>query len=153
MSKGFAVSYKMRPVADILKRLGMDKDGDVQKQLTNIVNRRMTRYMPASTQAVLSTKKKHIISQTEIQVDGPYARVHYRGKVMVNAKTGKGPALIPGVGYRYKEGTILKATDRDMNYDTSNNPKAGPNWDERLVDAEGDAIVADLQKYVDGRGK
>ena len=44
---------------------------------------------------------------------GPYARYLYHGNKMVNAKTGKGPALIRDkngniVGYRYRKDTKLK---------------------------------------------
>ena len=82
---------------------------------------------------------------------GPYARFLYYGKVMVNAKTGKGPAFIPGVGYRYRKGTVLRATDRDLNYDTTKNQQAGPFWDRRMMAAEKDQIAHDLQAYINRR--
>ena len=34
----------------------------------------------------------------------------FYGKVMVNSKTGKGPALIPGVGYRFPKDSTLMPT-------------------------------------------
>ena len=67
---------------------------------------------------------------------------------MVNAATGKGPAYIPNVGYRYRKGTILKATDRPLTYTTSKNPNAGPYWGRRLMAEEGDAMLQDLKNYV-----
>lgn len=146
------IKVDMKPVSSILTRIGVDKDGDVQMQTTRIINKRLTRYMPYRT-GVLATKLKYIKSPTEIEVIGPYARYQYYGKVMVNAKTGKGPALIPGVGYRYKEGTVLKATDRDLQYDTTKHPEAGPFWDRRMMAAEKDAIVADIQEYIRRKGK
>lgn len=146
------IKVEMKPVNTILTRLGVDKTGDVQMQVTRIVNQRITRYMPYRTGA-LATKLKYIKSPTEIEVLGPYARMQYLGKVMVNAATGKGPMNIPGVGLRYRKGTILKATDRDLQYDTSKNPRAGPYWDRRMMAAEGDQIVAELQAYVDRRKK
>lgn len=44
---------------------------------------------------------------------GPYALYLYKGNKMVNAKTGKGPALVRDtngniIGYRYRKGTKLK---------------------------------------------
>lgn len=146
------IKVEMMPVNTILVRLGVDKTGDVQKQVTMIINKRITRYMPFRTGA-LSTKLKYVKSPTEIEVAAPYARVMYYGKVMVNSKTGKGPALIPGVGYRYKKGTVLKATDRDLIYDTTKNPQAGPLWDRRMMASEKDAIVSDIQAYVRRKGK
>lgn len=145
------IRVNMKTVNTIVNRLGLGKTGDVQMQLTRIVNQRITRYMPFRTGA-LSTKLKYIKSPTEIEVLGPYARYQYYGKVMVNAKTGKGPALIPGVGYRYKEGTVLKATERDLDQKTgTKNDRAGPFWDRRMMAAEGKQIVREIQTYVDRR--
>lgn len=146
------VKVEMKPVDTILTRLGVNKTGDVQMQLTRIINKRITRYMPFRTGA-LATKLKYITSPTEITVIAPYARYQYYGKAMVNAKTGKGPALIPGVGYRYRKGTMLKATDRDLEYDKTKNPEAGAFWDRRLMAAEKDAIAADIQAYIRRKGK
>lgn len=146
------IKVEMKPVGEILTRIGVNKTGDVQIQLTRIVNKRITRYMPFRTGA-LSTKLKYIKSPTEIEVSAPYARLMYYGKVMVNSKTGKGPGVIPGVGPRYRKGTILKVTDRDLKYDTTKHPDAGPFWDRRMMAAEKDAIVSDVQAYVRRRGK
>ena len=147
------VQVKTKPVNTILTRLGVDRTGDVQMQTTRIINQRITRYMPYRF-STLSTKLKYIKSPTEIEVLGPYARVQYYGKVMVNAATGKGPMNIPGVGLRYKRGTVLKVTDRDMQYDTTKNPKAGPFWDKRMMAEEGAQIAAEIQEYVNRkRGK
>lgn len=146
------IKVEMKPVGTILTRLGVNKTGDVQMQLTRIINKRITRYMPFRTGA-LSTKLKYIKSPTEIEIAAPYARYQYYGKVMVNSVTGKGPALIPGVGYRYREYTKLKATERDLNYDKTKHPEAGPYWDRRMMAAEKDAIAADVQAYVRRRGK
>lgn len=145
------IRVEMKPINTILTRLGVDKNGDVQKQATRIINRRITRYMPYRT-GVLATKLKFTAGSSEIVVLGPYARYQYYGKVMVNSKTGKGPALIPGVGYRYKKGTILKATNRELQYDKTKNPQAGPFWDRRLIANEGDAILAEIQEYIRIRG-
>lgn len=146
------IKVEMKPVNTILTRLGVNKTGNVQKFVTSTINRRITRYMPFRT-GVLATKSKYIKSPTEIEVLGPYARMQYYGKAMVNAKTGKGPMLIPDVGYRYKKGTVLKATDRDLKYDKTKNPQAGPFWDKRLMAAEGRQIVAEVQEYVNRRSK
>ena len=146
------IRVEMKPIATILTRLGVNKTGDVQMQLTRIINKRITRYMPFRSGA-LATKLKYIKSPTEIVVNAPYARYQYYGKVMVNAKTGKGPALIPDVGYRYKKGTVLKVTNRDLEHDKTKNPHAGPFWDKRMMSAEKGAIVSDIQAYVRRKGK
>lgn len=146
------VRVNMKPVNVILARIGVDKNGAVQKFVTDTINRRITRYMPASQSESMSTKLKHVKSPTEIEVLAPYACYQYYGKVMVNAKTGKGPAFIPGAGYRYKKGTILKATDRDLKYDKTKNAQAGPFWDRRMMAAESAQIAAEIQAFVNRRG-
>ena len=55
----------------------------------------------------------------------PFGRYLYHGKVMVDSKTGRGPAFIPNVGYRFREGATLVATDRPLTY---SNPNAKPEW-------------------------
>ena len=125
------VRVKMKPVNTILTRMGVKPDGDVQMFVTNTVNRRITRYMPFRSGA-LSTKLKHIKSATEIEVLGPYARYQYYGKVM--------------------EGPAPKAvTDRDLKYDKTKNPLAGPFWDRRLIANEGAQIAGEARRYVSGR--
>ena len=61
---------------------------------------------------------------------GPEGRYLYMGKVMVDAKTGKGPMNIPGVGLRYKKGTKLKATERELDFKNSklHNPDVQKEW-------------------------
>lgn len=145
------IKVEMKSVDTILTRIGVDKNGDVQMQVTRIINNRITKYMPFRT-GVLSTKLKRIKSPTEIEVAAPYALYIYYGKVMVNSKTGKGPAFIPGVGYRYRKGTVLKATERDLNYDLTKHPKAGPFWDRRMMASEAAQIAHDIQVYVNRRG-
>lgn len=141
------VKVKVKPVSKILKDHGLEKDGPVQDYWTSIVNKRITRYMPFKS-GVLATKLKFQASPSSIIVLGPYANYQYRGKVMVNANTGEGTAFIPGVGYRYKKGTVPKDTNRPLRYDKSKNPDAGPLWDERLVENEMDAMIADLKNYI-----
>ena len=59
---------------------------------------------------------------------GPEGRYLYMGKVMVDAKTGKGPMNIPGVGLRYKKGTKLKATERELDFNKLANPDVQKEW-------------------------
>lgn len=140
------IKVEMKPVNTILTNLGVNKTGRVQSFLTNTINRRITAYMPYRTN-FLSTKAKFIKSPTEIEVLAPYARVMYYPNVMVNAKTGKGPADIPGVGYRFPKGSVLKPSDRKWDYSTEHNPKAGPFWDKRLMAAERKSIAQEVQNF------
>lgn len=143
----FTVTYEMAPIQEMLKELGLNKDGAAQMELTRSVASRIGRYMPMRT-GDLVDHKIHIISPRSILIDGPYARYLYYGNVMVDAQTGKGPRKIPGIGLRWPKGAKLKATSRPLQYDKSKHPQAGPYWDRRLVAAERDAIVADVQDYI-----
>lgn len=136
--------------AVLADRKGFGPNGHVQAFHTANVNRRIGKYMPHLT-GVLETKLK-IARGTEIVVLGPYAKYQYYGKVMVDSVTGKGPVNIPDVGYRFRKGATLAVTDRNLEYTKTFNPQAGPFWDRALVAAEGTALVADIQRYLE-RGR
>ena len=128
---GGKIRMEMRPVNRIVSRLGIDPNGTVQRKITQNINHRITRYMPYLT-GTLATRLKRVASPTEIEVAGPYAKYQYYGKAMV----GKAPKRLTG---------------RALEYTKTKNAQAGPFWDRRLMAAEGDAIVADLQRDVRGR--
>ena len=145
------VKVDMVPVQQVMKRLGVTPDGDVQGFVTNMVNHRITRYMPFRSSALatktkvpgsehLSEAKKKITGPTEITVLGPYAHFQFMGKVWIYKPTGS--TWAPKYGAKVE-------TSRNLTYDKSKNPEAGPFWDRRLVAAEGAAMAADVQKYVD----
>lgn len=137
-----SIKVDMKPVSAVMDRLGVTARGDVQMQATRMVAQRITRYMPYRS-GVLSTKLKFIKSPTEIEVLGPYAHFQYEGKVWIYPPTGSTYAP----KYEKKE-----KTDRDLDQKTgAKNDRAGPHWDRRLIAAEGDAMRADLQAYVDRR--
>lgn len=150
---GTEIAVSMKELNQILKDKGMDKAGDVQQFHTQNVLRRIKKYMPFVTGATYKITRIHTdIKKPEIVTDVPYGKYLFYGKVMVNAKTGKGPALIPGVGYRHKKDSVLKATDRPLEYTKTKNPSAGPRWDRALSAAEGEAMAADLQRYINRKG-
>lgn len=138
---------------EILKRKGLDINGDVQRYHTANVLRRIVRYMPYRTGATIKIMQiQSPVNLPFINLATPYARYLHEGKVMVNAKTGKGPPYIPNIGYRWHRGTQLRATDRPLTYTTEKNPEAGPHWGERLKAAESEAMLNDLKNYVKWRG-
>ena len=154
---GTIAELEMHSVDRILKDKGLDPGGDVQVFHTQNVLRRIIKYMPFKTGMTI----KVTVAQTDVRkpyiiTNTPYARYLYHGKVMVNSKTGKGPANIPGVGPRYRKGTTLKPTNRKLEYNKAKNSLAGsfagPYWDRRLKAAEGKALAADLQRYIDWKG-
>lgn len=152
-SDGTTIALSMKELNQILKDKGLDESGDVQQFHTQNVLRRIKKYMPFLTGATYKiTAIQTDIRKPMIVTDVPYGKYLFYGKVMVNAKTGKGPALIPGVGYRYKKGTILKETGRPLEYTRTKNPAAGPRWDKALSAAEGAAMAADVERYLKRKG-
>ena len=83
------------------------------------------RFVPALTESF--NNRSHTIGN-RIVYPGPYGHYLHEGKVMVNAKTGKGPMYIPEVGYRWPKGAILRRTDRDLTFNTSVHPDAQSHW-------------------------
>ncbi len=141
------VKVQLNSVSKIIRDKGLDSNGKVQLFHTENINRRIGRYMQHLT-GMMETKMKRIASPTAIEVVGPQVVVMYYGVKMVNAKTGKGPAHIPGVGYRFPKGSTLRPTNIPMHFTKIYNPKAGPFWDRRLVAAERKQIAAETTGYL-----
>lgn len=144
---GTKIKIEMPSVSALCKKKGIDPNGHVQLKFTSVINRRIGEYMPHLT-GTLETKLKYIASPTEIVVNAPYARYQYYGVKMVDSVTGKGPAKIPNVGYRFRKGATLRPTNIPLNYTKTFNPKAGPYWDRRLMAEETDDIENEMQNYL-----
>lgn len=82
-------------------------------------------FVPALTGSL--SERTHL-EGSDIVYPGPYARYLYYGKAMVDAETGKGPAYIPGVGFRFRRGATLVATDRDLKFNKGMHPLATSHW-------------------------
>ncbi len=124
------VKVNMKPVKAILKAKGLTVEGDVQRFHTANVLRRIVKFMPYRTGALIKqTQISSPISEPQILVPGPTAKYLYYGKVMVGSPP-------------------KQTTDRDLKYTKTKNPQAGPFWDRALVAAEQRALQADLQRYV-----
>ncbi len=147
------VRVDMRPVKQIMARLGIDAKGDVQRSHTANVLRRIQRYMPYRSGATIRLMiVQSPVDEPFIHVNVPYARMLYHGKVMVDPKTGAAGFLTSN-GWRSRRGVDKVASGRDIQYDRSKNPRAGPFWDRRLAAAEGAVLSAELQAYVRRRAR
>ncbi|WP_312282056.1 minor capsid protein [Oscillibacter sp.] len=135
------VKVNMKPVNTILTRLGVDKNGDVQRFVTNTISNRLYKYIPK--RGGVLEKSKYITSPTEIEVIQPYATFQYYGNVMVGTHSRSAWA---------KKDEPKEVIDKKLTYDTSKKPLAGPKWDKRMMANEKDAIAADVQDHVN-RGK
>ena len=145
------IRVNMKPAGAVMNELGVTARGDVQKFHTANVRRRIQKYMPYRSGATI----KLMVFQSPaddpfIHVDVPYARMLYYGKVMVDPKTHAAGSLTEN-GWRSRKDVKKIVSGRDINYDKTKNPPAGPFWDRRLISEEGPAMQADLQEYVNRR--
>ena len=151
LPSGTVAYLEMNPVGKILKDKGLDANGDAQKFHTANVLKRIKRYMPfVSGMTYKVTVAQTDISRPYIITDTPYAKYLFYGKVMVDPKTGAA-GFMTSEGWRSRKGCVKVLTDRDLQYNRTKNPNAGPRWDRALSAAEGKAMAADLQRYLKKR--
>ncbi len=144
------VSVNMKPINQILKAKGLTAGGDVQRFHTQNVLRRIVKYMPRRTGATIKlTVAQSPISKPYIVTDAPYARFLYYGKLMVDPVTGAAGFLDADGQWKSRRNVPKVKSNRPITYTRTKNPQAGPFWDRHLVAAEGKALQADLQRYVD----
>lgn len=145
------IKVNMVPVQKTLDGLGVTARGDVQRFHTANVRRRIQKYMPYRSGAAIKLMiVQSPVDDPFIHVDAPFARMLYHGKVMVDPKT-KAAGFLTENGWRSRKNVKKVVSSRDIAYDKTKNPQAGPLWDRRLVAAEGAAMQQDLQNYVDRR--
>ncbi len=146
---GTIAYLEMNSVVQILKDKGLDPAGDVQRFHTANVLRRIKRYMPfVSGMTYKVTVAQTDISRPEIVTDTPYGKYLFHGKVMIDPKINAAGFMTPE-GWRSRKNSVKVRTSRDLVYNRKKNPQAGPRWDKALSAAEGAAMAADLQRYID----
>lgn len=147
------IKADLAPVGGIVNRLGVTARGDVQRFHTANTLRRIQRYLPYRTGATIKLMiARSPVDEPFIHVDAPYARMLYYGRVMVDPGTGAAGFLTAN-GWRSRKGVRKVAGNRDIQYDKTKNPRAGPFWDKALMAAEGKQMAAELQDYVNRRGR
>lgn len=137
------IKVNMKPAGTVMKKLGVDSGGAVQQFHTANVLKRIQRFMPKNTGETI----KIMVAQTDIRkplilLNVPYGQFLYNGKLMVGDETGSPWAR------KYETKHVVEVP---LQYNHSKNPLVGPFWDKRLVQAEGKAMEADLQRFIDRR--
>lgn len=130
----------MKPTSQIIARLGLEPNGQVQKFFTNTCYRYMDKYVPM--------KNGDLRTNVDIQADkiiyeSPYARYMYYGKKMV-MPNGKSAFYSPNYGFWSEKGGKKTVTDEDLIYHT---PGTGPYWDKKMVANEIDDVIKEVQSY------
>ena len=148
---GTVAYLEMNSVGQILKDKGLNETGNVQQFHTANVLRRIKRYMPfVSGMTYKVTVAQTDIKKPEIVTNTPYAKYLFYGKVMIDPKLGVAGFMTPE-GWRSRKGCVKVRTGRDLQYNRTKNPQAGPRWDRALSANEGRAMAADLQRYLNRR--
>ena len=148
---GVSVMLDMKTLNELVRDKGLGTAGNAQMFHTQNVLRRIKRYMPFRTGATYKlTVLQTDIARPEIVTDVPYGQYLYRGKVMVDPRTGTAGFLTPE-GWRSRKGCVKVKTDRNITYTRTKNPRAGAFWDRTLSAFEGKSMAADLQRYINRR--
>ena len=151
MPDGTTAELTMKDANQIIKDKGLAPDGDAQAFHTQNVLRRIKKYMPFVSGALYKmTQIQTDIRKPEIVTDAPQAKYLFYGKVMVDPKLGIAGFMTPE-GWRSRKGSVKVLTGRDLEYTKTKNPMAGPRWDRALSAAEGAALAADLQRFMNRR--
>lgn len=145
---GTKVTLEMKSVDQLVEDKGLDRAGDAQQFHTKNVLGRIKRYMPyVSGVTYKATVLQTDIRKPEIVTDTPYAHYLFIGEVYGPNIPIRENGIITG----WWSPPVKHPTGRKLEYDKTKNPQAGPRWDKALVAAEGDALRADLQRYIDRR--
>ena len=145
------VKLQLPTAAQLIRDKGLAPNGDVQRFHTQNVLKRIKRYMPYVSGATYKiTVAQTDINRPEIVTNTPYAKYLFYGKKMIDPKINASGFLTPE-GWRSRRGSVKVLTAENLKYNKTKNPAAGPRWDRALVAAEGKALVADLQEYIDRR--
>lgn len=117
---GTTVKVDMKDFKQVTKDLGIDAQGRVQAFATKRAAMRMDRFTPKREGVLISTKDYTSVP-TEVTYPQPYARNMYFG---IDQRTGR-------------------------NWTYTGAPQRGSFWDEKMIAAEGDQWVKEVQEYSD----
>ena len=117
---------------DILAAYGLETGGRVQRAIDQTVIDYCQPYVPASPDRTLefSAQASTEIGSGQVVWNTPYAHYQYIG-IVYGPNI---PILQDGIllGWFSPPGRPKSPTDRELTYDTAQNPMAGPYWFERM---------------------
>lgn len=142
----FSVNVVLPSTERIIKRIGLDPGGRVQRFFSAEIMRVSAPYVPFAA-GELQGSARLTDSDTAIIYDTPYARYHWYGKLKVDPITEKGAFHDPVSGRFWSRPNVEKVlTTKDMKYQGA--PIRGPHWVTRAMLDHGDAVVRATEKHM-----
>ena len=135
---------------DLVKSVGLDEGGKVQKYIDSFVLYHSEPYVPGKhihDSGVVATK----IGSGKVIWDTPDANYLYEGKLMVDPITLKGAFFAPDYGFWSRPNTqkIMDPTGRDLVYHGGG--LRGSHWFDRMIDNEMDDLLDGIVKLIGGK--
>ena len=146
--------YITPQVNDLLRKFNLESGGKVQQVIDNLVISYCEMYTPWDTGSLAaSPRSASVIGSGEIIYPGPYAHYQYYGEVYgPNIPIFDDSSSGEPTGFFSPPGQRKNPTGRELQYDTSTNPLAGPFWFERMKADHVDDLVEEARKVAIGRG-
>ena len=113
----------MKPANEIIKNHNLERGGKVHKFFTNTCYNYMDKYVPMDT-GDLRSNASMSTDGTYITYEMPYARYQYYGE--------------------REDGS------HKVNHHTT--PGTGPYWDERMISADGEQVIKEVEDYIRTHG-
>lgn len=133
----------LKPISTIKADLGLEPNGRVQKFFTQTCYKHMEKYIPYDEGNLYRNVD---IDATTITFKSPYAHYMYKGEVMGPNIPIKENGVI--VGWFSPKGKPKHYTGKSISY-----RRGGPYWDKKMVSAEMQDIVKEVQDYINRGGK
>lgn len=132
---------------DIIKSIGLNENGKVQKYIDSFVLNHCKPYIPGKhihDAGVIATK----IGSGRVIWDSPDANYLYEGKLMVDPITLKGAFYSPDYGYWSRPNTpkIIDPAKRTLNYHSGG--LKGAKWFDRMIDNEMNDLLNGIIKII-----
>ena len=135
----------------VISRLGLKPGQNAHKFFMRRGADRMAKYVPYRQNGSIEDALLQGIDYQRARyvLRGPHQRYQYYGKLMVDPKTGKGAFHDPISGRFWSRPGVAKVlTSKNLQYTKTPHPKAGPRYDVRMMEAEGDQLAAEVSAFI-----
>lgn len=147
----FKTTVKIDSVNEILKRHGLQNNGPALSFVTSEFARYADDYVPFKKGAMKDSVQVNTPKIGQIYYKGPYARIHYHGKIMVDPKYKVGGFYNKKRGWYSRPDVTKIKSNRKFKYKGA--PKRGAKWDQRMWIEQGKEICESLEEFIKHYGK